>query len=149
MIEGKLLECSDNLSEVIYIRTEVFLKELEEEESMTKTSDQEKDYAIVYEHKIPVATGSLLYQREDCSLAGIAVLKEHRGKNYGDLIIRMLLNKAFSSGMKQVTAIVPDRLSDFFLKEGFQIMDGTMKEVQKGCCRMVIYAKPLSKCDKK
>lgn len=149
MIKGKLLECSDDLSEVIHIRTEVFLKELSKEEYLSKTPDQETIYAIVYEHNIPVATGSLIYQKEDYSLSNIAVLKESRGKNYGDLIIRMLLNKAFSSGINQVTAIVPIHLSDFFFKEGFLIMEGTSAEAINKCNKMVICAKPLSKCDKK
>lgn len=149
MIEGKILECLDDLSDVIHIRTEVFSKELKKEELLIKTPDQETVHAIVYEHNIPVAAGSLIYQSEDCSLANIAVLKEHRGKNYGDLIIRMLLNKAFSSGIKEVRALVPDHLSDFFLKEGFQIIDKVVPEVESTYSKMVIYAKPLSKCDKK
>lgn len=132
LIQGKLLCYGDDLSEALSIRRKVFIEELGISE------DQEYDglddmamHAIIYEEsqdwhrdnrsdkKTPVATGRIIYDGTVCSIDKVAVLKDYRGLKYGDFTVKMLLSKAFTSGVNEVITKTFADTREFFCTIGF------------------------------
>lgn len=135
LIQGKILSYGDDLSEVIEIRKKVFIDELGySSEMIFDDIDQFAMYVIVYEEdpnwkekksnvKKAVATGRIYYDGSTCEIGQVAVLKEYRRKQYGDFTVRMLLNKAFISGVNTVSLISPWNTVEFFKTIGFRVTD--------------------------
>ncbi len=132
LIQGKLLCYGDDLSEVMDIRRRVFVEEFGISEEMESDGlDLEAMHVIVYEEnqnecgesgealKIPVATGRIIYDGTICMIEKVAVLKEYRRKRYGDFTVRMLLTKAFTSGIDEVTVKTFPSSEGFFQTIGF------------------------------
>ena len=123
LIQGKLLSYGSDLSEALEIRRQVFVKEYHKsEEEEFDEQDPIAMHVIVYEQgdkKRPVATGRIVFDGSACEIGHVAVLKEYRNKQYGDFVVRMLINKAFTSGIHEVSVKVPGQLIDFFQKIGF------------------------------
>jgi N-acetylglutamate synthase-like GNAT family acetyltransferase len=121
MIEGKLLDFGDDLTEVRRVQEKVF-------NGGTKIDESDGEYAfavhaIAYQgtdDKKAVAAGSMTYDGEICRLGKVAVLRECRGNYYGDFIVRILLNKAFTSGIERVHTCAEQGNQGFFRKIGFQ-----------------------------
>lgn len=146
MIQGKLLSYGDDLSQVFEIRTKVFVDEL----GNTKADefdflDSEAIHVLVYEEKIsenredlsPVAVGRITYDGEVCEISHLAVLKEHRRKEYGDFALRMLVNRALITGIDQIILYSPTDIVGFFEKVGFVLSD-LKEEEQKNNRKMVL-----------
>lgn len=123
LIQGKLLSGNCDLSEAFAIRRKVFIDELHApEEKVFDDLDSISMHVIVYEdaeNNKAVATGRIYYDGENCELGQLAVLKECRRKKYGDFTTRMLLNKAFTSGIESVFCIAPEESIEFFHNIGF------------------------------
>lgn len=131
LIQGKLITFGSDLAEAFDIRRKVFIEELgEKREEQFDDLDQEAMHVIVYEedpnwkenkcNKIAVATGRIIFDGTNCMIEKVAVLKQYRGKQYGDFTVRMLLNRAFTANINQVSIITKDTLTGFFDKIGFQ-----------------------------
>lgn len=123
LVQGKLLTNQDNLSDVYTIKRKVFIDELGcSETEVFPAYDMYAIHTIIYEGEKmrPVATGSILYDSRKCFIKDIAVLKDFRGKGYGDFAIRMLIGKAFQSGIKTIYIMTNPDCIDFFKKYGFQ-----------------------------
>ncbi len=126
LIQGKLLTQGNDLSDVYLIRKKVFVEEMKLPEPVVfDGQDDMAMHVIVYEEsdsKKAVATGRISFDGKCCEIGHIAVLKEFRKKNYGDFTVRMLLNKAFTSGIHVVRSIVYSDSVAFFEKIGFHII---------------------------
>jgi predicted GNAT family N-acyltransferase len=149
LIQGKILSYGDDLSEAYAIRREVFIKEegIPEEIEFDEL-DAEAMHVVVYENndqKKAVATGRINYDGENCQISRIAVLKEFRGRMYGDFTVRMLLNKAFSADIKIVTINAQQSAIEFYKKIGFQCTGSEFIEAEILYCKMTIYAKDIVK----
>ncbi len=127
LVQGKLLSIENDLSDVYYIRREVFINEMKLPESIVfDDQDEMAMNVIVYEEvgsKKAVATGRICFDGEACEISHVAVLKEFRRKKYGDFAVRMLINKAFTSGFHEVKSIVNSTSIKFFENIGFHIVD--------------------------
>ena len=124
MIEGKFLKGTEDLSEAFNIRKKVFCEEqgisMEEE---FDTLDRESIHVIIYDENNIVATGRL-YRKDDYYKIGrIAVLKEFRGKYYGDFVVRMLIDRAFQEGATCVHVGAQRKAQAFYETIGF-VVDG-------------------------
>lgn len=125
-IQGKyLLGGLDDISECLAIRKEVFGQE---QQFLTAASenieDKEAIFVLAYETKeqgeqVSVATGRLIFLEDRFKIGRIAVKKEFRGKHYGDFIVRMLLEKAFSMGAKEVFVGAQAHAIPFYERIGF------------------------------
>lgn len=82
--------------------------------------DKEADHVVVYEENIAVATGRLIYKDGEYLIGRIGVLPEYRGKRYGDLVVRMLVDKAFRKGAFDVFVHAQLSAVDFYKKIGFK-----------------------------
>ena len=110
-------------------------------------------HVIVYEEagrRNAVATGRIIYNGQDCQIGRIAVLKEFRGKKYGDFTVRMLLNRAFTAGINEVTINCHQSAEEFYKKIGFQRVGNNFNEAGISHCKMIINVKDISMlCNKK
>ncbi|MCR5824540.1 MAG: GNAT family N-acetyltransferase [Lachnospiraceae bacterium] len=125
-ITGKyILGGLGDLSEVFTIREKVFCEEqglpLEKEQD---EDDKEAIFALAFEEgedfKKPVATGRLLFLGEKFKLGKIATLKEYRKMGYGDFVVRMLIDKAFTMGAKEIFVDAQIPAVDFYKTIGFR-----------------------------
>ena len=133
-IQGKyLLGGLHDISECLKIRQEVFG---EEQGFFTAAGEDADDasaiFALAYETEktelpdgtveeklLPVGTGRLIFLDDFYKIGRIAVKKEYRGKNYGDFIVRMLVDKAFVMGAKEVFVGAQKHAIPFYEKIGF------------------------------
>lgn len=125
-IQGKyLLGGLNDISECIEIRKEVFGGE---QEFLTAASEDSYDssaiFVLAYEtdeegEKKSVGTGRLIFLGDRYKIGRIAVRKEYRGKKYGDFIVRMLVDKAFTMGAKEVYVGAQKHAIPFYEKIGF------------------------------
>ncbi len=154
LIQGKILSYGADLSEAFEIRRQVLINELQKNEA--EVFDDQDSYAmhvIVYEQGNgcnPVATGRITFDGSACEIDQIAVLKEYREKKYGDFTVRMLINKAFTSGIHEVSVRTPIHLVDFFRKIGFNMKnEENLKELKKECSMVIRDGDVLTCCNQK
>lgn len=155
-ISGKILTNTDDLSQAFMIRREVFVEEQGiPEELVFDEMDQMAIHVIVYEEcqigaedsvtreQKPVGSGRLCFDGSTCKLGRIAVQKDHRGKRYGDFMVRMLLQRAFTAGIQEVTIDAQTSVEEFYKKIGFQRVGENFMEVGKEHCKMRIEQKHI------
>lgn len=152
-IQGKILSYGDDLSEVFSIRNQVFVEELGiSKDNEFDELDSISMHVIVYEgadQNRAVATGRIEYDGDICRISKIAVLKDYRGKEYGDFVVRMLLNKAFTSGISEVYVNSLLITKGFFETIGFEEVEDEMKIGIINHINMIIKADKLcSGCQK-
>lgn len=145
MVKGVYIHESEGMNEVNRIRKEVFCMEqnISEEVEFT-TNHMESISLLVYDGKVPVATGQLLYKNEYYKISHIAVLKEYRGNDFGDFVVRMLVDKAFQMGAKEVHVIAQEYAKEFYEKIGF-IVEGAVY-VEQNIPRVPMKLNTLHKC---
>lgn len=154
MIQGKFLYYGDDLSDVINIRRQVFVVEqgVTEEEEFDEYDDLSV-HALVYDNaneKRPVATGRVYHDGTSYRVGRIAVLKDERGKYYGDFIVRLLVNKAFSSGADEVVISAQTKAVPFYEKIGFETYGDRFEEAGIEHILMKVKLNAIcKKCDKK
>ena len=154
MVQGKYLYYGDDLSDVFNIRRKVFVEEqgVSEEEEFDEY-DNLSIHALVYDNsnnKKPVATGRVYYDGKNYRVGRIAVLKEERGKYYGDFIVRLLVNKAFLSGADEVIINAQVNAIPFYEKVGFRTYGEVFQEAGIDHIAMKVLLNSFcKKCDKK
>lgn len=131
MIRGQYLYNGDDLSTAFYVIEQAFEKVSNNDEALKlDQNDNDSIYVVVYTENKAVATGKLYKDKEKDRyyIDKIAVLKEERGKKYGDFVVRMLIDKAFQLGEKDI--FIKTRMSDmlFFEKIGFSTIDEEFEE---------------------
>jgi predicted GNAT family N-acyltransferase len=154
LVQGKLLTYGDDLTEVFAIRRKVFVEEQHIPDNIEFDEyDSEAMHVIVYEEagsRTAVATGRISYNGQDCQLGRIAVLKEYRGRKYGDFTVRLLLNKAFTAGINEVTINCQKEVEEFYNKIGFHRVGSNFTEAGKSYCKMIIKVEDIATlCNKK
>lgn len=124
MVTGKFLTGNDDLSEVFRIREEVFVKEQNIARELEHDAlDQGAIHVLIHDHGCNVATGRLLCLDGSYSIGRVAVVKEERGKYYGDFVVRILVDKAFRLGAKEIAIDAQSQTVPFYEKIGF-VVDG-------------------------
>lgn len=120
MISGVYINGDKDIKDTVFVRNEVFVNEQNIDYNIVFDGiDHEAIHVVVYEDKSPVGTGRLV-SRDNIYLIGrIAVLKEKRGNNYGDLIVKMLIQKAFDMGADFIEVHSQISAVDFYKKIGF------------------------------
>lgn len=132
-IQGKFKEFNDDLSDIYEIRRKVFIEEqgVPEKEEYDEY-DKSAIFCVIYEpnknsqnneeeNLKSVATGRLVLLEDGRYKIGrIAVLREYRGKQYGDMVVKMLVNKAFLSGASEVYVGAQIRAKGFYQTIGFE-----------------------------
>lgn len=154
VVQGKYLCYGDDLSEAFEIRRKVFIEEqgVSAEEEFDENDDL-AIHALVYDNKEnnkPVATGRVYHDGKHYRIGRIAVLKEERGKYYGDFVVRLLANKAFLAGAEEVIIYAQVSAVPFYEKIGFISYGGTFDEAGIDHIAMKVELSSIcKKCDKK
>lgn len=149
IIQGKYLHYGDDLTDAFEIRKQVF--QIEQGVSSELEFDEIDDLAIhviVYASdtdKRPVATGRVYFDGENYRIGRIAVLKEERGKYYGDFAVRMLANKAFLAGATEILIHSQTDVIPFYKKIGFEICGEEFMEAGIKHVPMILRAEKLCK----
>ncbi len=122
MIRAYFLMGDQDISVPLDIRTKVFVdeqgfsKELEHDEI-----DQKAVHVVIEDDGLPCATGRLFFDNGLWHIGRMAVLKEKRGSRYGDLMIRMLAEKAFRAGVEEIHVGAQISARGFYEKMGFLV----------------------------
>lgn len=121
IIQGKFKSYEDDLSDAFEIRKKVF----QDEQNVNSEIDYDEwdKYAmhvVIYVSDKAVATGRLVFDGDTYRIGRVAVLKEERGKQYGDFVVRMLVDRAFQSGAKEIILGSQLHVIGFYEKLGFK-----------------------------
>jgi predicted GNAT family N-acyltransferase len=120
MVETKWLFGTQDIKEALDIRYDVFVREQGVAEGLEKDEmDAYARHILVYDNKTPVATGRLYLDGSRYMMGRIAVRKDFRGKGYGDLVVRVMLLKAFELGADEVHIHAQMGVRGFYEKRGF------------------------------
>lgn len=121
MIRTKWIDGDRNLDAAIAIRKEVFIREQNVPQDIEiDGTDAYALHLVVFDDSLPVATGRILKTGDEFVLGRIAVLKEHRGLGYGDLVVRMLIRRAYEMGADKQIIHSQLHASGFYEKLGFK-----------------------------
>lgn len=119
MISTKWLHGKNNISEAAEIRRKVFIEEMNLDDKVYDIYDDFAFSAVICEDEVPVGSGRLLFKDGRYFIDNICVLKEYRGRHYGDLIVRMLVRRAFNMGAEKTCALVDNNYRHLFENIGF------------------------------
>ena len=120
MIVAEIKNGSLGLREQYAIRTEVFTKE----QGISIEIDQDdydinSDHVIIYEDNVAVGTGRIINKEDTWLIGRIAVLKNYRGKHYGDLIVRKLVDYGLKNGYNKIVVHSQVQVLNFYRRIGF------------------------------
>ena len=121
MITSAFIPGTEDISEPFAIRKEVFVKEqnISEDEEFDEF-DAQALHLIVYVDEQPAATGRIWHDGKAFHIGRFAVLKRFRGQKIGDLALRLLLYKTFSSGAQVVEISAQTYIVPLYKKFGFK-----------------------------
>ena len=121
MITSAFIPGTEDISEPFAIRKEVFVEEqsISEEEEFDDY-DAQALHLIVYVDEQPAATGRIWHDGKAFHIGRFAVLKRFRGQKIGDLALRLLLYKSFSSGAQAVEISAQTYIVPLYKKFGFK-----------------------------
>lgn len=121
MIITKWYFGNDNLIDAYTIRSKVFIQEQNVPEEIEMDNQDEHAYHIVvYDNQKAIATGRLIFENGEYIIGRVAVLKEHRKNGYGNLIVKMLIRKAFELGAKKIKIHAQINAKKFYETLGFK-----------------------------
>lgn len=120
MVQGKWIPPGEAYGEALRLREEVFVRE------QGFSADLEEDafdpmswHVLLYREGVPAATGRIYYCEGAYWLGRLCVKKEARGEGLGDLLMRMLLDKAQRHFAPMVCLGAQQRAMPFYARYGF------------------------------
>jgi len=121
MITSAFIPGMEDISEIRFIRQEVFIEEqkISEEEEFDEY-DAQALHLIIYVDEQPAATGRIWHDGHTFRIGRLAVLKKFRGQKIGDLALRLLLYKSFTSGAEVVEISAQTYIVPLYKKFGFK-----------------------------
>ncbi|MEF9989043.1 MAG: GNAT family N-acetyltransferase [Christensenellaceae bacterium] len=118
--------------------------------------DAQAMHVVVYDEGVPIGTGRVYHDGKTFRIGRICVLKEKRKQGVGDLIMRVLLIKAFEFQPSEVRLDAQKRVMAFYENFGFavcgeELLDGGIVHVpmsvnkdtlifKSGCGKTMNYA---------
>jgi citrate lyase synthetase len=123
MIYTKIVSGTGEKQIINKIRKEVFIDELNSSEEIEDFYDEFSFSAIVFEGDKPVGTARLTFKEGKNMIDKLCVLKEYRGKRYGDLIIRLLVRRSYDMGSAETFSRVDEKYVKLFESIGFKRID--------------------------
>lgn len=133
MISTKWFQSND-LDDVLKIRTTVFINELNLDNSLVNDEyDSFGKSVLVYDNGKAIGTGRLIFNDGKYLIDKLCVLKDYRNNSYGELIIRMLVRKAVDMGAEKTYSYISLsdnsllKIQSIFEKIGF-VADGEISE---------------------
>ncbi len=125
----KWLTNTDDITDALKIRKEVFIKEQNvPHEIEFDGSDSYALSVVVYDEEKPVATGRIILRDENYTLGRICVLSEYRNKKYGSVVVNELIKKCKDIGASSIHIHAQTQVIPFYEKLGFTCYGDEYKE---------------------
>jgi predicted GNAT family N-acyltransferase len=121
MISTQWFMGGEDLTDAYTVRRKVFIEEqqIPEAEEFDGT-DAESVHLVVYdETETPVATGRIRVTLDEFNIGRVAVLKSHRGKQYGLFLMQVLIHACFTMGGERQVVRAQRYAQGFYEKLGF------------------------------
>lgn len=129
MVEGKFITGKKQFEAIYEIRKKVFCEEQNiPEELEFDLLDEEAIHVLIKEKETYVATARLIHVGGQYRIGRVAVLKEERGKYYGDFAVRMLADHAFQMGANEIIISAQIKAVPFYEKIGFERFGDSYQE---------------------
>lgn len=120
MIQGRWISPGQSFEEALRLRDMVFVQE---QGFSAELEQDDKDalswHVLLYLDGAPAATGRIYYHEGAYWLGRICVQKDARGQGLGDLVVRMLLDKAQRHYAPKVCLGAQAQVIPFYAKYGF------------------------------
>ena len=120
MVSTRWLQGAKNISEALNIRKAAFEELKLGKANISDVFDDFSFNVVVYEDDEGAGTGRLLFKDGMYFIDNVCVLKEFRGRRYGDLIVRMLIRKAVNMGAEKTYTECSNKCRAFFERIGFE-----------------------------
>lgn len=142
MVHASIVSNKKDVDEANEILYEVFIKEknYREEDVLNcfYNTDAQIFHVLIYEgikKEHPVAYGRIIIDKAGIGrIFPIAVKMEYRGNGYGDLAVRMLVDKAISLSCNNILTYIPKNLIPMFEKIGFYNIEQHNNENIENIC---------------
>ncbi|MEG0768268.1 MAG: GNAT family N-acetyltransferase [Clostridia bacterium] len=120
MIYGKWIPPTGDHADALALRMDVFVREQGFSEALeTDALDAQSYHAVLYEKGDLVATGRLYYEGDAFHIGRFCVRKDHRGQGLGDLLLRMMLDKALQHHAARFRIDAQTQAVPFYARYGF------------------------------
>lgn len=135
VVHAKIMSNDDEIDEVYKILREVFVREYKiREEDLFDELNDHVYHVLVYDGNSdysPIATGRVIIEGGVAWIKFVAVKEAYRMNRYGDMVVRMLIEKAKSSFCSDIETAIPENLEGMFKKIGFRPTQGIPNIKQK------------------
>jgi predicted GNAT family N-acyltransferase len=120
MITNEWILGNGDLSAPLAVRRAVFAAEYEAGALPGPDElDAQAMHLVLYDDGAPVAAGRLYHDGKTFRIGECGVLPAYRGQGFGDLLVKLLLRKAFGFGPGEVRVGAREPAVDFFGRYGF------------------------------
>lgn len=138
MVTSVFIPGKEDISEPLEIRREVFMEEQGWPESAERDGfDETALHLMVYVDEIPAATGRIWHDGR-FHIGRLAVRKRFRGQKIGDLALRLLVYKAFSSGAEDLSVNAQTYIAPLYRKFGFKESGEESTYAGRPCAEMSV-----------
>ena len=129
MITNQWICGSGDLTDVMAVRENVFVSEQGfAPEDEFDLFDEQAMHVVIYDDGCPIGTGRLYHDGKTFRIGRICVAKEERGQGVGDLLMRLLLMKAFEYKPSRVLIDAQERVRGFYENFGFTVNGDAREE---------------------
>lgn len=128
MFRADWVEGSGDYSIAMGIREEVFCDEQGYSRDVEYDDmDPIAQHLIITENGEPVATGRLFEQEGVYKLGRICVRSQFRGQGFGDMVVRLMLDKALKLGAARLYISSQEYIKNMYCKFGFRQEGGSYR----------------------
>ena len=123
MLKATWVFGTQNFEAAKAVRTAVFVEE--QGYSLSEEFDDFDYYAwhaVIYYEDAPIATGRVYLDQGNYTIGRVCVRKEFRGQHVGDLLIRLLLDRALNAGAEGIHLCAQVTAQGFYEKFGLKAM---------------------------
>ncbi len=121
MITNQWICGNGDLADVMAVRENVFVAEQGfAPEDEFDLFDEQAMHVVIYDGERPIGTGRLYHDGKTFRIGRLCVIKEERGQGVGDLMMRLLLVKAFEYAPSQIRLDAQQRVKGFYENFGFE-----------------------------
>jgi len=139
----KLGTYSEIRNDASFVRNTVFCIEQQISKEIERDgNDAEGMHVVLYENGSPVTAARIIKTDNQYRIGRVATIKEYRGRGYGTIVVKTLIDWAFTNGINEVFIHSQKHAEEFYKALGFKSFGGFFEEAGIKHINMVI-----KKCD--
>ncbi len=130
MLQGSWIPGTGDISGPMQLRMDVFVKEQGFSEAAERDDKDEISWHLyITEDERPVATARIFAEEPGVMHVGrICVAKDRRGEGVGDLVMRLLIDRALQLDAQEVRLGAQKRVQPFYERYGFIVLGDEYQE---------------------